>query len=148
MEEALKADSENPWTLSLLASCEFNLDNQTAAKDFLTRAYQTRERLVEDKTLKIEIEADYSLFVRENPGKAIELYEQLIKRAESDFSAAGLRARWMLSGLYLGDWGTTDSNTKSLFPHGSVEALLHLSTCRKPTVESQCHLPSMAFFFY
>ncbi|MCH7799364.1 MAG: hypothetical protein IID28_13105, partial [Planctomycetes bacterium] len=117
--DSLKADSKNPFTLSLLASCEFNLENHPAAKICLTQAYEARNRLEDDENLRLEIEADYSLFVDENPGKAIELYKQLTKRADSVFSAAGLRARWMLSGLYLGDWGATDSNTKSLFPDTS-----------------------------
>jgi len=120
LEQALEADPGNPWILSLLASCEFNLDNPTAAKDRLTKAYESRDRLVKDENLRLEIEADHSLFVENNHVKAIQLYEQMLNRAESDFSAAGLRARWMLSGLYLGDWGTTDSNTKSLFPDKSL----------------------------
>ena len=115
--DANQADSENPFTLSLLASCEFNLENQSAAKVYLTQAYEARNRLQDHENLRLEIEADYMLFVEKKPGKAIELYEQLINGAESDFSAAELRARWMLSGLYLGDWGSTDSNTKSLFPN-------------------------------
>ena len=119
--KAREADPGNPFTLSLLASCEFNLENQPAAKDYLTQAYEARNRLTEDENLKLEIEADYTLFVEENPGKAIEFYERLIEGADSDFSRAALHARWMLSGLYLGDWGTTDSKIKALFPDTTLK---------------------------
>lgn len=107
LEKSLTVKPGDPFALLLLSNCEQNLGNLEQAKARLQKAYDAREQAA-DENLKLEIEADYKLVFENDPFGAIALYEQLAERAKNDnrdFGKQALRTKWMLSGLYLGDWG-------------------------------------------
>lgn len=118
LKESLRADPGNPFVLLLLSNCHYNLGETDAAAATLKQAYDARGQ-TDDPQLKLEIEADYALFVEKDPLKAISLYRQLAENAHALQPAAALRANWMLAGLYLGDWGAAP-RVQSLFESESA----------------------------
>jgi hypothetical protein len=114
LSRAAELDNDNALPHFLLASCHFNqaalatkenTDATQLAKESgqqLRMAYRLRNQLG-SRELQREIEADYALLVRKQPGEAIPLYAAL---ANSSFTSdTARRANWMLAGIYGGDWG-------------------------------------------
>lgn len=116
LEHSNELEPGHPLTLLLLANCEFNLENTAQAKAHLQQAYEARPPAGEDAALRLEIEADYLLFVKDSPVEAIRQYRSLVDTPELSRSQAALRARWMLAGLYLGDWQSEDE-MRQAFPN-------------------------------
>ncbi len=122
LEAALKLETDNPLVNALLANVYFGqfqiLENNAdaagaaakrrLANQFIGEAKKHMGRLFESDQL--EIDADFH-FYRGNFEQAAALYEQLAERG--DTLAHVERARWMLTGIYSGDWGI-DKSAKGL----------------------------------
>jgi hypothetical protein len=113
LEAALKLEPDNAIINALLANVYFGQfqilqakgDAGAAAKrrlanQFAGEAKKNSGRVLESDQL--EIDADFN-FYRGNFKQAAALYEQLAERG--DTLAHVERARWMLTGIYSGDWG-------------------------------------------
>lgn len=111
LKKYLMMREDDALSLLLLSSCERNLENIAEADQQLSLAYDNRESA--DPQLKLEIEADYALFKLKAPTVAIKAYQDLVALCEKDlqvYSKQARRAKWMLSGLYLGGWGFAATN--------------------------------------
>lgn len=104
LQQVVDAEPENAFALMLLSNCLYNLGEQDAGNSYLTQAHELGERNADDD-LRLEIAGDYALFVQADHKTAIANYEELVQTTQSREPKAALRARWMLCGLYLGDWG-------------------------------------------
>lgn len=116
LQKTVEVNPNDAWALFLLANCHFNLEGRqsvTAGK-LLTQAYESRERL-KNPAQKLEVQADYALLVANDPAKAVEIYEEMARTSAEGRPQSALRALWMLSGIYLGDWGVRayDGNRKN-----------------------------------
>lgn len=111
--QAIQLEPDNPITNALLANVYFNqfkiLKSQNDAEagnkrrsaiDFAGAAMRSLSRVLE--TDQLEIQADFH-FYRGDFEEAAALYEQMTQRAETVDQMR--RARWMLAGIYSGDWG-------------------------------------------
>lgn len=120
LETALKLEPDNPLINALLANVYFGQfqilqagdDPAAAAKrrlanQFAGEAKKSSARVLEADQL--EIDADFN-FYRGNFQQAAQLYEQMAERG--DTLAHVERARWMLAGIYAGDWGIQQSNSE------------------------------------
>ncbi|NOX55130.1 MAG: tetratricopeptide repeat protein [Planctomycetes bacterium] len=96
---------DDAFAWMLLADCYLNLGRAEKAAEYLTRARQAAQRLPESDPDRLEIEADFALFVQHDPLAAIERYEKIVAASGPRKSDSVRRALWMLAGLYLGDWG-------------------------------------------
>ncbi len=113
LEAAFKLAPDNPLVNSLLANVYFGqfqilqakgdraaADKRRQANQFAGEAKKQAGLVLESD--RLEIEADFN-FYRNNFNEAAGLYEQIVQRA--DTLAHVERARWMLAGIYAGDWG-------------------------------------------
>jgi tetratricopeptide (TPR) repeat protein len=105
----------------LLASCHFNLARlyllkgnsaaaATSTKRYATelkRAYRYRSSLTQ-LDLQAEIEADHALLIDKDYKRAIAIYEKLTVARQKGPLHVGLRAHWMLAGIYSGDWNVPE----------------------------------------
>jgi tetratricopeptide (TPR) repeat protein len=119
LEQAVKADDQNPLAHFLLASCLFNqARSQQQAGDLdgarrlmsefakqLRDAFRLRDKRQGDAALRTEIEADHALLVRGNVDEAVKLYRRLLDPAVAADAQAARRGYWMLAGIASGDWG-------------------------------------------
>lgn len=104
----LEASPNDPLAYLLRSSCRRNLGDPVQANADLGLAFMFRAKA--DEALKLEIEADSLLFgagdnQATDPFGAVHVYEQLValtKMQNRVYSKQALRAKWMLSGLYLG----------------------------------------------
>jgi hypothetical protein len=118
LESALTLEPNNPVVNSLLANVYFaqfqilqaagdtvgGAAKRRLANQFAGEAKQNADQVFESD--RIEIEADFS-FYRGNFQQAAASYQQL---AEQGTTLAHVdRARWMLAGIYSGDWGISHS---------------------------------------
>jgi hypothetical protein len=129
-------DRGNAFALLLMANAQFNLAQ--AAKEsgnqqreelayrqryllYLGRAHQASlDSLPETSPIWKVIEAEYHLGFNEF-GKAIELYEQIASIPPLGTTAdIELRARWMLCGLYAGDWNIASKAEELVAPSKSL----------------------------
>lgn len=101
LRPALQTYPGDPWLLLLKAVAHRNLADEAAFKQALQDAYDNRAKC-QEPGLKREIEGDYALFVENDPQAAVTCYQAIIR--EAGFSKAGRRARWMLAGIYAGDF--------------------------------------------
>jgi hypothetical protein len=111
LKNYLMMREDDALALLLLSSCERNLENIAEADEQLLLAYDHRENA--NPQLKLEIEADYALFKLKAPVVAIKAYQDLTELCHKDsqvYSKQARRAKWMLSGLYLGGWGFASTN--------------------------------------
>jgi hypothetical protein len=69
----------------------------------LKRAYRYRSSLTQ-LDLQAEIEADHALLIDKDYKRAIAIYEKLTVARQKGPLHVGLRAHWMLAGIYSGDW--------------------------------------------
>jgi tetratricopeptide (TPR) repeat protein len=114
LESALKLEPNNPIVNSLLANVYFaqfqilqasgdtvaGAAKRRLANQFAGEAKQNSNQVFESD--RLEIEADFH-FYRGNFQQAAASYRQL---AEQGTTLAHIdRARWMLAGIYSGDWG-------------------------------------------
>ena len=129
---AAQIDTENPMIYYLLANAYFNRiegdqEANTSGKcqESLRKAYDLRDKL-QQQPLRKEIEALYALLIEKDSSKSIDLYESLLAPNANAGLDMQLRAHWMLSGIYSGDWGATaqsiDSNKAR---HHIVQILAH-----------------------
>lgn len=113
LEAAFKLAPDNPLINALLANVYFGQfqilqakgDPGAAAKRRLANQFAGEAKKLSGLVLesdRLEIEADFN-FYRGNFKEAAGLYEQIVQRA--DTLAHVERARWMLAGIYAGDWG-------------------------------------------
>ncbi len=120
LEAALKLEPDNPLINALLANVYFgqfqilHANNDSAAtgkrrlaNQFAGEAKKNSGRVLEADQL--EIDADFN-FYRGNFQQAAALYKQMAERG--DTLAHVERARWMLAGIYAGDWGISKSNSE------------------------------------
>ncbi len=148
LEQARKLEPDNPITNSLLANVYFNQYQTLSAAGRADEAEKKRRSAIDfgaasmrglDKIMDIdqlEVEADYS-FYRGDFGRAAELYEQMA--AEIGTLNQVRRARWMLAGIYSGDWGISKN----------APALVNASKAREQVVELIAFFedsPEAAFF--
>ncbi|MGB7347002.1 MAG: vWA domain-containing protein [Pirellulaceae bacterium] len=80
----------------------------TLVRSSLRRAKRSSRNL--PPSIAMEIDADEALLVRRNYSAAIDLYKQLA--ATEQPSSTRLRAHWMLTGLYAGDWGLANDQSE------------------------------------
>lgn len=113
-ERALAFEPDNPFTQLMLASAAFNLArhrdleaNNDKAIKALTAAYENRDQAA-NPAIRAEIMADYALLVQKDYRKAAEQYEAIAADPQFAETRFALRAHWMLSGLYMGDWGANE----------------------------------------
>ncbi len=113
-DRALAFEPDNPFTQLMLANAAFNLSkhrdleaNTKRAFEALTAAYENREQ-ASNPAIRAEIMADYALLVQKDYSKAAEQYEALTADPRFAETRFALRAHWMLSGLYMGDWGVNE----------------------------------------
>lgn len=114
LESAVKLEPNNPLVNALLANVYFaQFQLLQASNDAAGAAAKRRvaNQLigVAKKNMgsvfasdQLEIDADFN-FYRGNFAQAAAIYEQLLERGET--LAHVERARWMLTGIYSGDWG-------------------------------------------
>ncbi len=135
VEAAAAAEPRNPLVQWLRSNINFNMaayyyginDGEKASAAMkemgasLSRAYRGR-RDVANKSLAIEIEADYSLLVAHDVVAAIAAYETMLKPNQP--SATRRRGHWMLSGIYAGDWGVDESNVNPKMAREHLVAIL------------------------
>jgi hypothetical protein len=111
LKQAVAQDSQDCVAHLLLSSCEYNAGNIKDAKIHLAEAYENRA-VAPSWGIRQEIEADYALIYENDPIKSIQKYEELLDRARDEhrnFGLRALRAKWMLAGLYLGDWQAAEN---------------------------------------
>ncbi len=130
LESALKLEADNPLVNALLANVYFGqfqilgatgdaagaAAKRRLANQFAGEAKKNAGRVFESDQL--EIDADFN-FYRGNFQQAAAIYEQLAQRG--DTLAHVERARWMLTGIYSGDWGV-DSSAQELVDAGKARA--------------------------
>lgn len=103
----LKMRPNSAFAYLLRSSCHRNLGHKDDANADLQQAYDHSSMMADDP-LSLEIAADYLLFVKNDPLGAVRKYEELVLKNEQAgriYCKQALRAKWMLSGLYLGGWG-------------------------------------------
>jgi tetratricopeptide (TPR) repeat protein len=119
LEEAAKADADNPLVRFLLSSALYNqararqqASDVDGARKLMSEfarqlrdAFRLRDRREGDIALRTEIEGDYALLVRGNVEDAVALYRRLLDESQAVDSDAARHAHWMLAGIYSGDWG-------------------------------------------
>lgn len=103
----LKMRPNSAFAYLLRSSCHRNLGHKEEANSDLEQAKEHSSQMADDP-LSLEIAADYLLFVKNDPFGAVAKYEDLVlknEQANRIYCKQALRAKWMLSGLYLGGWG-------------------------------------------
>ncbi len=112
IDEVLRTDPENPWAWYLVANHVFNTEaggfSNENARQALAKAHTFRAKVTED-AMRLEIEADYALFIDKDPAAAVAIYEQLAQKQQLGYTQRALRALWMLAGLHLGDFGAAQA---------------------------------------
>lgn len=134
LEAAFKLEPDNPIINALLANVYFgqfqilqaNGDSAAAAKrrlanQFAGEAKKSSGRVFEADQL--EIDADFN-FYRGNFQQAAQLYEKMAERG--DTLAHVERARWMLAGIYSGDWGIEKSSSELVDAHKARQQIVQL----------------------
>ena len=118
LEAALKLEPNNPLVNALLANVYFAqfqlLQASHDAADAAVKRRLANQLVGEAKknmgslfaSDQLEIDADFN-FYRGNFAQAAAIYEQLAANGET--LAHVERARWMLTGIYSGDWGVDSS---------------------------------------
>lgn len=120
LEAAFKLEPDNPLINALLANVYFGQfqilqagdDPAAAAKRRLAIQFAGEAKKSSGQVLEadqLEIDADFN-FYRGNFQQAAQLYEQMAERG--DTLAHVERARWMLAGIYAGDWGVQQSHSE------------------------------------
>ena len=107
----LKMVDHDPLALMLRSSCHRNLGDIEQANQDLIDANMYRNQ-ANDDALALEIQADHMLFIDKDALGAVTKYEALVSQNETSsrvYCRQALRAKWMLSGLYLGGWGFGDT---------------------------------------
>ncbi|MCA9134636.1 MAG: hypothetical protein KDA45_15820, partial [Planctomycetales bacterium] len=118
LEQALPLDPSNPLINALLANVYFsqyqllqaNDDPGAGAKRRAANKFAGEAKRNLNRVLEIdqrEIDADFN-FYRGNFKQAAALYEE-ITQSPGETRDHVRRARWMLSGIYSGDWGIASS---------------------------------------
>ncbi|MEO1996821.1 MAG: tetratricopeptide repeat protein, partial [Planctomycetaceae bacterium] len=102
LDQVLNNAPENAWARLLLANAQYNLENDERFRAELQRAFDHRQTT--KPLIRMEIEADHALFVRQRPQAALSSYRAIIEQAPT-WSKEALRAKWMLAGILLGDYG-------------------------------------------
>ncbi|MEZ6117715.1 MAG: hypothetical protein R3C28_14245 [Pirellulaceae bacterium] len=124
LDRFLEMEDDNALAYYLLANYHYNqalADNlqgqkevaAEAMKEFvraLRKAYGLRNRDVHDN-LETEIEGMYELLVRKDVPAAIKVFQSLTEVTEETNLHFARRARWMLAGIYAGDWGVSQEFT-------------------------------------
>jgi len=112
LETARDFEPDNPFIHLVLANTYFNLARVANAPDFASRAraeleaaHARRGNVLLNPLVRLEIEADHALLVQENDAAAVAKYQEILTSQDVGLGPFALRARWMLAGLYLGDWG-------------------------------------------
>jgi hypothetical protein len=114
-QRALSYESDNAFAHLLVASSYFNLAQfEEGGEDLklhvkhLRLAYAAKDSPSTGSAVREEIEAEYALLVSKDIPTAVARYEALAAQhgGSQSRSRFGLRAQWMLAGIYLGDWGT------------------------------------------
>ena len=111
LDEVLNREPANAWARLLLANAQYNLENDDRFRAELQRAYDHRQTA--KPLICKEIEADHALFVLEQPQAAIASYRSIIELAPK-WSKEALRAKWMLAGILLGDYGANKTSASKL----------------------------------
>jgi len=101
LDEVLNDTPQNAWARLLLANAQYNLENEGRFQAELQRAFELRQSA--KPLIRLEIEADYAMFVQRRPTEAIAGYRSVLKQAPT-WSKEALRAKWMLAGILLGDY--------------------------------------------
>lgn len=112
LDSFLQMRANDPFALLLRSNCYRNLGDVKKANDDLSAAYMFRMQA--DPALALEIDADYLLFVGNDKLAAVCKYEALVSENEQQnrtYCKQALRAKWMLSGLYLGGWGFAEDKS-------------------------------------
>lgn len=112
LDAYLQVHDQDSFVLLLRSSCLRNLGKVKEADADLELAHMFRMNF--DPELRLEIEGEYLLFVKRDPFAAISKYEELVQENEKQdrtYGKQALRAKWMLSGLYLGGWGFRDTKS-------------------------------------
>ena len=111
LDQVLNQEPENAWARLLLANAQYNLENGDRFRAELQRAFDHRQTA--KPLIRKEIEADHALFVRQRPQEAIAGYRAMIEQAPT-WSKEALRAKWMLAGILLGDYGASKTAAAQL----------------------------------
>jgi TolB-like protein len=100
VESSLKLDSKYLQAALLHAGCLARLGKTDLLKKSLTKAHNTRvppDRF--DELTLLELEGDYYVFAKADPKSAIRQYTKML-----EIDPNHLRALWMLTALYAGDF--------------------------------------------
>ena len=73
------------------------------------RVANRNRSLAKDNWIEKEIDADYNLLVRKDYAQAVKLYTELASAKNTSPLHLALRAKWMLLGIYGGDWNAPKS---------------------------------------
>jgi len=127
LRQAIALDDESALGHFLLANCHYNQartrkqqqdiegarQNVKAFATHLREAFGNAKNPTVNPSLRMEIEADYTLLVRGDVDKAISAYRRLLEEQGSFDMRAARRAYWMLAGIYSGDWGVDEKYVNS-----------------------------------
>jgi hypothetical protein len=132
LESATAYEADNPVVELLLSQVFYNLSQLGGTGDeahqqhlHLQRAYDLRSRPeFEKSSWKNEIEACHALLIEKDASKAVAAFNALANETGRETSLSSLRARWMLAGIYFGDWGTRVFAPKLVDPQKAREQVL------------------------
>ena len=135
LEAAVRLEADNPVVCGLLANVYFGqfqllqaagetaaaANKRRLANQFAAEAKKHASRVFQADQL--EIDADFN-FYRGNFAEAAALYEQLAQGGET--LAHVERARWMLAGIYSGDWGVAQAASELVDPRRARAQIVQL----------------------
>jgi hypothetical protein len=114
VQAASDLEADNPAVELLLALVHYNLSqldesgsDQRQHFEHLQRAYDLRDKAeFAGSAWKQEIEAYHALLMNKDVPTAINAFMAIATEPGRESTNSALRARWMLAGIYLGDWNS------------------------------------------
>lgn len=114
LQAAAALETDNPVVELLLSLVYYNLSQMDDSGDeyhqqfvHLQRAYDLRDKPeFENSVFRREIEAYHALLIDKDIPKAVTAFTAIASDKARESSNSALRARWMLAGMYFGDWGS------------------------------------------